>query len=109
MSKSELVDTVIRYEWEDFAQVRDADSASDFARRPDTFATSRRAVLDTWSEELLESYLEDVSNARGCGRSLMAERFAWMMETVDPKRFAKVGMLPLLPYETCERIEHNVK
>ncbi len=109
MSKSELVDTVVRYEWEDFSQVRDAESVSNHLRQPETFAIARRALFSTWSDELLESYLEDMLNAKGCGRSLMAERFEWTMETVDPKRFAKVGMLPMLPYEMCERIEHIVK
>ncbi len=109
MSKSELVDTVVRCEWEDFSQVREGESVSGHLRRPETFARARSAVFATWSDELLESYLEDMQNARGCGRSLMAERFEWTMETVDPTRFSKVAMLPMLPYETCERIEHIIK
>ncbi|MDY2777412.1 MAG: DUF4125 family protein [Collinsella sp.] len=110
MSRKEVIDTIIRHEWDDFSHVRDIDGVSDCQRRPDVFTRMRRALLETWSDELLESYLEDVLNAKGSGRSLMSEKYAWMMQTVDSEHFADiVDMLPMLPYEACERIERIVK
>lgn len=110
MSKSEIIDTIVRYEWEDFSRVHNAGGIADCQKRPDTFTLMRRALLSTWNEELLGSYLEDVANARAAGRSLMSEKYAWMMESTDKQQFAEVAaMLPMLPYESCERIEHIVK
>lgn len=110
MSRSEVIDTIVRYEWEDFSRVADMGSQAECQRRPDAFVRMRRALLGTWSEELLESYLEDVSNARAAGRSLMSEKYAWMMERTDARRFADLAdLLPMPSYEVCERIEHIVK
>lgn len=110
MSKQELIDTIVRYEWDDFSRVRDIDGISKCQKRPDMFIRMRRALLETWSDELLDSYLEDVSNAKGSHRSLMSEKYAWMMQTVDSDRFADiVELLPIIPYKTCEQIERIVK
>ncbi len=110
MSKMELVDTIVRYEWEDFSNVNNEGGAAWCQESPETFKRFRHALLETYSNELLESYLEDVSTARACHRSLMTEKYAWMMEGTDYDRFQEVAAcLPLIGYETCERIEHIIK
>ncbi len=106
MSVRELVDTIVRLEWADFSQVQGIDGPAECQHRPDMFTAMRRSLLLTWSEELLESYLEDVRNAQATGRSLMSEKYAWMMESTDARAFEGLGpLLPTPSYETCERIE----
>ena len=110
MSRAELIDTIVRIEWEDFLHVNNEGGVASCQRRPDTFKIMRTSLLQTYSDELLESYLDDVSTASATGRSLMTEKYAWMMENTDDTAFKQIeSRLPLLPYEVCERIEHIVK
>ena len=110
MSRAELIDTIVRIEWEDFLHVNNEGGVASCQRRPDTFKIMRTSLLQTYSDELLESYLDDVSTASATGRSLMTEKYAWMMENTDDTAFKQIAsQLPLLPYEVCERIEHIVK
>lgn len=110
MSKTELIDTIVRHEWDDFSQVKNLGGIASCQKRPDMFRTMRRALLATWDEALLESYLDDLVNARSAGRSLMSEKYAWMMESTDAPEFDRIrSLLPLLSYETCESIAHIVK
>lgn len=110
MSSSEVIDTIVRLEWEDFSRVLEEEGRAPCQRRPDVFARMRRAMLGTWSAELLDAHLEDVENARGAGRSPMTEKLAWMGEATGSPRFrAAAAMLPMPPYETFERIERAVK
>lgn len=110
MARSELVDTIVRLEWDDYARVRCIDGKASCSHQFEAFVHMRTALLSTWSGELLESYLDDVDEARRRGRSLMAERYAWMMQRTDEAGFEDVsGMLPILPYDMCERIDHIAK
>lgn len=110
MGKTELIDRIVRLEWDDFSHVNNNDATVTCQSRPDTFTRMRRALLETWGEELLASYLQDVSEAREAGRSLMSEKYAWMMETTDPAGFAEVAaLLPDVPAESRGRIERIAK
>lgn len=110
MSRAEIIDTVVRFEWEDVIGLRMAGGGPACENNPDTFSRLRRALLETWSEELLESYLGDLAAARSSHRSLAREKYAWMGEGADDRAFVDAApMLPLLPYETCERIERILK
>ena len=53
----------------------------------------RSSQLKTWSEEVLQSYLHDLTSAAYTGRNLLTEKYAYMMEETDPVYFLSIKEL----------------
>ena len=47
MSRAELIDTIVRIEWEDFLHVNNEGGVASCQRRPDTFKIMRTSLLQT--------------------------------------------------------------
>lgn len=107
--KERLVAELIEKEWEMFSRVPNAGGPASCQTDPSTFRIMRRSQADTWPEELLLSYLEDLAAAEQAGRNLMTEKYAWMMESTFPDEFRDIaGHLPAIDEETLERVEEIV-
>ena len=63
-----------------------------------TFEQMRLSQFLTWPLPLLESYAHDFHKAIAAGRNLVMEKYARMMESTDPQRFAAeiAAHLPVL-------------
>lgn len=65
------------------------------------FSTMRDSQLSAWSDELRESYLEDLRTAQQEGRNLYDEKFGYMLELTNPNAYAKIQSL--LPPRSLEK------
>ena len=91
MSRHKLLQEIIALEWEMFRQVQNVGGEADCQHDPGTFQIMRESQLATWDEELLQSYSEDLREAKNQGRNLLSEKYAWMMEETHPWEFAKLS------------------
>jgi len=96
-TKQELIDSIIPIEWAMFSSVQNVGGTASCQTQPDTFRVMRSSQLKTWTEAILESYLEDISVAQNVGRNLMTEKYARMMESTFPDEYARIrdGLPPL--------------
>ena len=75
--KDDLTKEIIDKELEMFLNVRTQGKAT-CQEDPDSFRMARRSLLVPWSEETLESYLNDLKEAEKEGRNFMTEKYARM-------------------------------
>ena len=75
--KTGLVDEILERELKMFLTVPTRQKAS-CQENPDGFRTHRKAQFLTWSEETLESYLNDLRKAEREGVNLMTQKYARM-------------------------------
>ncbi|MCI6274824.1 MAG: DUF4125 family protein [Coriobacteriaceae bacterium] len=103
MSVSELVETVLGREDEDFERaLQEPNPPCDATSLGLVLNRFRAAGLALWPESLLEAYLQDLENARACEKSMVLERAAYLFGT--PYRPDAHRMLPPKSYEFCERV-----
>ncbi|MFN8627539.1 MAG: DUF4125 family protein [Candidatus Binatia bacterium] len=90
-AKEELIAQIVRAEWEMFQAVRNAGGPAGCQQDPVTFEIMRSSQAASWSEAALESYLDDLAAARRCGRNLLTEKYARMMESTAPAEYAAIA------------------
>lgn len=54
------------------------------------FCAMRCCQFQSWNDETLESYAEDLRKAAESGRNLVTEKYARMMEQTDPVNYEKI-------------------
>jgi hypothetical protein len=96
---SELADKIIGIEWEMFSAVKNIGGRAFCQDDPATFKIMRSSQYAAWSKETLESYLNDLEEAKKWGRSLPAEKYGRMMRWTSPSEYAQISHLlpPLEP------------
>lgn len=89
-SERDLVNELIMLEWQAFDKVQNeggrASCQDDYA----TFSIMRKAQYDTWTDEMLESFIDDFYNANEQGWNLITEKYARMEESTAPAEYAKI-------------------
>ena len=104
MTKEELIRQIVEKEWPMFHNVNGEDRV-DCQEDPTTFYNMRTAQFKVWDEASLDSYNKDLDAAIACGRSLVKEKYIWMMEHTDPKGFeAFKDQLPAVSERTNELV-----
>ncbi len=93
----DIIEEIVDLEWNQFDKVKNeggrADCQDDFA----TFSVMRKSQYMTWNEELLMSYRNDLLAANQKGWNLIMEKYARMMKSTTPKRYAELEKdLPVL-------------
>lgn len=83
---NDTAERIIDIEWDMFENVN-GDSKVSCQQNPDKFRVMRHVQFDQWSEEAKLSYLEDLQNAVREGRSLVREKYIYMMESTDPEGY----------------------
>jgi len=83
MEKNELLEHVLDMEWEMFVSVKSAEPAS-CQSSPDKFRAIRGSVFEMWSDNMLASYLIQLSVAKMQGRNLLTEKYARMDNSIPP-------------------------
>lgn len=85
MKHNELLDHIIKMEWEMFVLVNSAQPTSCVCQSsPENFEDIRRSVFEVWTKEMLTSYLEQLKNAKALGRNLLTEKYARMDNLIPP-------------------------
>lgn len=86
----DIIDEIIELEWNQFDKVKNeggrADCQDDFA----TFSIMRKSQYMTWNEELLISYRNDLVDANQKGWNLIMEKYARMMKSTAPEKYAEL-------------------
>ncbi|OQY10948.1 MAG: hypothetical protein B6I30_07950 [Desulfobacteraceae bacterium 4572_187] len=79
----ELIEQILNIEWEMFRRVRSAAPAN-CQQAPEAFRKIRGSIFQTWTEEILEPYLDDLRAAKKMGRNLPEEKYARMDNLIPP-------------------------
>lgn len=95
--KEAAVMAIIELEWEAFDLTQNEGGRAGCQDDWETFSIMRRSQYETWPAELLESYLNDLLEAKAEGRNLITEKYGRMMESTAPAEYAKIwDALPAL-------------
>lgn len=100
--KEEVTEQIVALEWRQFQQVQNEGGRADCQEDPETFRIMRKSQFLAWTQEALDSYLEDLREAEEKHWNLLTEKYARMMESTAPKRYAKLERW--MPRRTEKRI-----
>lgn len=108
--KESLVASIIEKEWRMFQGVRNIGGTASCQEDQQTFQIMRSSQAVSWSEAMLESYLEDLKDAERTERNLLSEKYARMMKTTSPSEYAQMEhLLPPVKPEAVELVEQIVE
>lgn len=95
--KAELVEKIVELEWKQFDKVKNEGGRASCQDDYGTFSIMRKSQYLTWTEELLDSYYNDLVTAQNKGWNLIMEKYARMMESTAPEKYEELKKdLPLL-------------
>lgn len=89
---------IVEHEWAQFQRVNNDGGRADCQGDWPTFHQMRISQFLTWPILLLDSYAADLDDADATGRNLLTEKYARMMASTEPDRYAReIGpQLPVL-------------
>ena len=95
--KMELVDKIVELEWKQFDKVKNEGGRADCQDNWGTFSIMRKSQYLAWTEELLQSFYNDLLTADAKGWNLIMEKYARMMQSTAPEKYAELEKeLPVL-------------
>ncbi len=101
-----LVDEIVRLEWEMFSSVQSMDGPVSCQQSPQTFEVMRSSQIMSWNDEVAAGYLDDLHAARERDRNLMTEKYGRMMQYTSPCEFRRIeAQLPRLEPEAEDLVE----
>lgn len=110
LSKDELVNEIVKMEWMQFDQVKNKGGRADCQDDWNTFSIMRKSQYQTWNEELLVSFLNDLLDAEERGWNIITEKYARMMQSTAPEEYAELaGELPIRSEKRLQLTEEVVK
>lgn len=101
MDRDELIERIVRLEWAQFDKVKNEGGRADCQDDWNTFSIMRKSQYMAWDDELLESYCKDLLDADARGWNLIMEKYARMMKSTAPERYAELAKE--LPERSAER------
>jgi hypothetical protein len=72
-----LIRQILNIEWDMFRRVKSETPAS-CQNSPESFKSIRGSIFESWTPDMLSSYLEDLIAAQDAGRNLITEKYARM-------------------------------
>ena len=108
MTLFEKKEALIKEEWENFHNVNNQGGKADCQNDPETFFIMRRSQFSTWSEELVESWHNDLVTAKNAGRNLLSEKYAWMMRSTAPYEFRAISGYLQFPSILTEQLIEEI-
>ena len=102
MTKEEYVEKIVALAWKQFDKVENEGGRADCQDDWNTFSIMRKSQYLTWNEELLASYYQDLVEAEEKGWNLIMEKYARMMKSTAPEKYA--ALEKDLPVRSKERI-----
>lgn len=107
---NDIIEQIVELEWKQFDKVINEGGRAQCQDDYETFSIMRKSQYMTWNEELLKSYLDDLRAAQNCGRNLITEKYARMMESTAPQKFEELKeSLPALDEERIKIQEEIIK
>ncbi len=105
----DLIAQIVAQEWAMFDEVQNNGGRAECQNNPREFEIMRSSQLKTWSEDVLKSYLHDLTSAAYSKRNLLTEKYAYMMESTYPEEFAQIKQfLPEVAPEVRVKIDEIV-
>ena len=83
-----LIDEVIKREWKQFQYVQNEGGRASCQDDHETFVIMRKSQFMNWTQELLESYRQDLIEAEAAHWNLLTEKYARMMESTGIGRYS---------------------
>jgi hypothetical protein len=106
MTKEEIIAKIIAIEWKMFKDVPNIGGTAPCQQERQTFEIMRLSQAASWSEAVLGSYLDDLTEAQQRERNLMTEKYARMMESTSPMEYAHIEhLVPPVSPEAFSLIE----
>lgn len=97
---------IVAHEWEQFQRVDNEGGRADCQGDWPTFHQMRVSQFLTWTLPLLESYARDLDDADARGANLLTEKYARMMASTEPERYAH-EIEPFLPVLDGDRVRRQ--
>lgn len=95
-------------EWNQFQKVQNEGGRASCQNHMKEFVMNRLAQFLTWSEEMRESYYQDLEDAEAVGWNLLTEKYARMMRYTAPEQYAALcNRLPVIS-ESKERLTERI-
>jgi len=93
--REQKINNIINSEWKMFDKVQNKGGRAYCQDDFETFNIMRKSQYMTWTDTLLENWLDDLLKAENTGRNLISEKYARMMEYTAPEEYAEIsGQLP---------------
>jgi hypothetical protein len=108
MTLNEKKERLIQEEWLNFTAVHNEGGRADCQDDPETFFIMRRSQFVCWSEELTDSWYNDLVNAKNQGRNLLSEKYAWMMRSTAPFEFGQISRYLVFPSINAEHMIEEI-
>ena len=77
-------------EWEMFHSTQNVGGTASCQNNRPQFEVMRKAQFLVWNEEILNSYLDDLTQAVALGYNLVSFKYAYMMEHTAPLEFLAI-------------------
>jgi len=109
-TREDMIDRIIEAEWKMFQDVPNIGGRAVCQDDLETFRIMRAGQSAGWSDATLESYLDDLNEAKRSGRNLLTDKYARMMRSTSPSEYARIEhLLPPVDPEAIELIEQIVR
>lgn len=106
----DIIQKIVELEWKQFDKVKNEGGRADCQDNFETFDIMRKSQYMTWNEELLLSYYNDLVAAENKGWNLITEKYARMMKSTAPEKYADLEKnLPVLSDERIAIQEEIIK
>lgn len=102
MDRNQIINSIINLEWKQFDKVQNHGGRASCQDDWETFSIMRKSQYMTWTDELLESYYKDLTEAEEKGWNLITEKYARMMESTAPEEYEELK--DKLPPRNAERL-----
>jgi hypothetical protein len=109
-NKEELINKIVETEWKMFQTVPNIGGKASCQEDYRTFKINRYGQDTSWSQDVLESYLDDLNEAEKSQRNLLTEKYARMMKSTSPEEYKIIeNLLPAVKAEAVSLIEEILK
>ena len=106
----DLVERIVELEWKQFDKVKNEGGRASCQDDFTTFSIMRKSQYLTWTDELLESFCNDLLVAENKGWNLIMEKYARMMESTTPEKYEELKKeLPVISEERIAIQEEIIK
>ena len=86
----ESLESIILKEWDQFSAVHNEGGRASCQNDKRGFVINRAAQLQTWSQEMRDSYSKDLDDAKAKNWNIFTEKYARMMRYTAPAEYAKL-------------------
>ncbi len=106
----DIIEKIIDLEWKQFDKVKNEGGRADCQDDFGTFQVMRKSQYLVWPRELLYSFYNDLLAAESKGWNLIMEKYARMMKSTTPERYAEFEKdLPVLSEDRIVIQEEIIK